>query len=92
MEFPKVLAEDFSLTINNLPVEPNSSETITVNVQGLPQVISVASEQITSWGQHHIAGPFSFKLLSESLPYKTRVYLMTTRDIDYTNSPENNGC
>lgn len=92
VEFPKVLAEDFSLTINNLPVAPNSTETITVSVQGLPQVISVASEQITSWGQHHIAGPFSFKLLSESLPYKTRVYLMTTRDIDYTNSPENNGC
>ncbi|MGX6643008.1 hypothetical protein [Legionella pneumophila] len=50
VEFPKVLAEDFSLTINNLPVEPNSSETITVNVQGLPQVISMALEQITSLG------------------------------------------
>ncbi|WP_454781057.1 hypothetical protein [Legionella sp. WA2022007384] len=91
-EFPNLLSQDFSLTINNLPIEPNSTETVTVTAQGLPQVVVAASEQITSWGQHHIAGPFSFKLISESASLKTRVYLMTTRDIDYTNSPGNSGC
>lgn len=91
VEFPKILTQDFQLTINNLPIAPNSDHVETVSATGLPQVVIAASEQITSWGQHHIAGPFSFKVLPQSTR-KNRFYLMTTRDIDYTNSPNNQGC
>lgn len=91
VEFPKFLTQDFQLTINNLPIDANSDQVVTVTANGLPEVVIAASDQITSWGQHHVAGPFSFKVLPESTKKKS-VYLMTTRDIDFTNTPNNQGC
>ena len=92
-EFPKILTPDFKITFTNLPTAPNSDQVYPpIIAQGIPEVVQVAAVQLPSWGQHHVASPFSFKTLSSSTTYKTRVYQMTTRDIDFGNLEGNQGC
>ncbi|KTC89820.1 hypothetical protein OQJ18_06945 [Fluoribacter dumoffii] len=90
-EFSKVLASDFHFGLLNLPVPPDYTSTINLDVNGIPDLVNTAAFGIANWGEFHVANPFSVELTSEALLKK--VYKMTTRDVDYTrNAADEGGC
>jgi hypothetical protein len=93
-EFPKVLDPDFHFELLNLPLPPDFNTVTSVTADGIPNLVELASspEAISNYGEHHVATPFSVKLQSAA-NNGTRVYRLTTRDIDYTrDGTEEGGC
>lgn len=85
-EFKKVLDPDIELAIINLPLPPDYQTLISITKYGLTEVENLA-QQTSNWGEHHVATPFSIKRLSADR-HGTAVYLLTTRDVDYTRDPD----
>lgn len=89
VEFPKVLDPNITFSIINLPLPPDYTNLISLTVNGITEVGTLAS-QTDNWGEHHVAGPFSVKQISANKHGKA-VYKLTTRDVDYTLTPDSEG-
>ena len=92
-EFTKVVTPDVHFEVQKLPVPPELTSTISIVVDGITDLANTAAFGIDNHGEHHITSPFSIKRLPSPENNASRVYSMTTRDINYTrNATEDGGC
>lgn len=92
-EFPSILDPNFHFEVLSLPLPPDFTSTIDLIIDGIPNLVQTAAYGINNFGELHVATPFSVKETDSSIIHNTKVYSLTTRDIDYVRDPaEEGGC
>ncbi|KTD36114.1 hypothetical protein Lnau_1098 [Legionella nautarum] len=81
-EFTKAVTSDIHFEVQKLPVPPDFTSTISIIVDGIPDLANTAAFGIENFGEHHITSPFSIKRLPNT--DAGHVYSMTTRDMEFS--------